>query len=117
MNRRNHELANAFSNYQVAIKLRPDGKLLLTLHRGGELLVNRAMESEVMQSQAGLHSAIRELVRDIKLEAGEVSCQGDASQWLYRELPTFSGAPICQTLAKTLVWRRKLELCGERRTR
>ncbi|MBB2493524.1 DUF3509 domain-containing protein [Aquipseudomonas ullengensis] len=114
MNNLNQELSTEFSDYQVAIKPRPDGKLLLTLHRGGELVVNRAIEREAMQSKACLHSAIRELVRDIKLEAGEVTCQGDTSQWLYRELPTFTGAPICQTVAKTLVRRRKLELCGAR---
>ncbi|MNP65618.1 hypothetical protein D3C76_1612240 [compost metagenome] len=69
----------------------------------------KVIDSDALYSERHVHQAIRELQRDMKLEAGEVVWNGKGIDWVSRELPTYLGGPIHMTAAKTLVARRKLE--------
>ncbi|MCY1557902.1 hypothetical protein D9M68_947910 [compost metagenome] len=57
-----------------------------------------------------MRQVIRELQRDLKLEAGEVHWHDKGIDWVSRDLPTYQGGPIHLTAAKTLVARRKQAL-------
>ncbi|WP_137822768.1 DUF3509 domain-containing protein [Pseudomonas sp. D(2018)] len=100
---------DAFAQYQVVVKPRPDGSLLLTLTgQDGEALC-KAIDNEAFYSDARVRQVIRELQRDMKLDAGEVHWHDKGIDWVSRDLPTYQGGPIHMTAAKTLVARRKLE--------
>lgn len=102
------ELFQAFPSHEVAIKPRPDGKLLLTLSQGGQATLSKAIERDAVFCQQRVRAVIRDLLRDIKLASGEVSI-AHGSQWVLNDLPTFTGGPIQQTASKTLFARRKLD--------
>ncbi|MDH4557991.1 DUF3509 domain-containing protein [Pseudomonas sp. BN417] len=100
---------DAFPQHQVDIKPRPDGTLLLTLVGVDGRPFYKAIDSGALYSETCVRQAIRDLQRDMKLEAGEVVWNGKGIDWVSRELPTYLGGPIHMTAAKTLVARRKLE--------
>ncbi|MCY1277463.1 hypothetical protein D9M68_334800 [compost metagenome] len=99
---------DAFPQHQVDIKPRPDGSLLLSLVGEDGKPFCKVIDSDALYSERHVHQAIRELQRDMKLEAGEVVWNGKGIDWVSRELPTYLGGPIHMTAAKTLVARRKL---------
>lgn len=104
------EFFDAFPQHTVAIKPRPDGSLLLSLvGQNGEPLC-KAIKSEELLSQARMHTLIRELHREIKIEAGLLRWRGDEAAWVERELPTYVEGPIHVTKAKTLARRSNQEL-------
>ncbi|WP_044872921.1 DUF3509 domain-containing protein [Pseudomonas sp. LFM046] len=105
---------DAFPQHRVVIKLRPDGSLLLTLSDEAGKVIHRAIDSEVLYREDRVRQVIRELLREMKLEAGEAIWHGRGIDWVSCELPTYLGGPVHMTAAKTLVARRKLE--AERRT-
>jgi len=102
------EFIDAFPGYTVSITPRPDGKLLLTLDKDDHPTLRKAIDSDAVFCQKRVRGLIRELIRDIKLAAGEVSWKGEGNQWVRGELPTFTGGPIQVTAAKTLFARRAL---------
>ncbi len=103
-------LYDAFPQHQVIIKPRPDGSLLLTLKGTDGQSVCKALDSEALYSDERVRQVIRELQRDMKLEAGEAVWHGTGVDWVSRDLPTYLGRPVQMTAAKTLVARRKQEL-------
>lgn len=100
---------DAFPQHQVDIKPRPDGTLLLSLTGEDGKPFCKAIDSDALYSECCVRQVIRELQRDMKLDAGEVVWHGKGIDWVSRELPTYLGGPIHMTAAKTLVARRKLE--------
>lgn len=107
-----NEFFDAFPGYTVSIKPRPDGKLLLSLDRKDRPTLRKAIDSDAVFCQQRVRCLIRELTRDIKLAAGEVSWKGEGNQWVRGELPTFTGGPIQVTAAKTLFARRAIRRDG-----
>ncbi|MFZ6044866.1 DUF3509 domain-containing protein [Pseudomonas sp. CR3202] len=101
---------DAFPQHKVIIKPRPDGSLLLTLVAKDRKSVCKAIDSEALYSDERVRQVIRELQRDMKLEAGEALWHGTGVDWVSRDLPTYLGGPVRMTAAKTLVARRKREL-------
>jgi hypothetical protein len=100
---------DAFPQHEVDIKPRPDGSLLLSLVGQDGTPFCKAIDSDALYSESCVRQVIRELQRDLKMEAGEVVWNGKGIDWVSRELPTYLGGPIHMTAAKTLVARRKLE--------
>lgn len=109
------ELFQAFPGYEITITPRPDGMLLLCLGRGqGEAEpLRKAIDGDVVFCEQRVRRLIRELTRDLKLAAGEVSWKGEGNQWVRAELPTFTGGPIHFTAAKTLFARRAVRRSGQ----
>lgn len=103
------EFFDSFPDYDVKIKPRPDGTLLLTMRRGELPALNKAIDSTAIFCERAMRDLIREVQRDIKLAAGEIRFHGEGSQWIRNKLPTFTGGPIHETASKTLVARRKLD--------
>lgn len=109
------EFFDAFPGYEVSIRPRPDGMLLLTLGKDGEEPLRKVIPSDAVFCIERVRGVIREMQREMKLASGEVTWKGEGDTWLDRELPTFTGGPIHMTAAKTLVERRRLELLNARR--
>ncbi|BCD87033.1 hypothetical protein PSm6_34400 [Pseudomonas solani] len=109
------EFFDAFPGFEVSIKPRPDGMLLLTLGKQGEAAMSKAIQSDAVFCKERVRGLIRDVMREMKLASGEVTWKGEGNIWLTRELPTFTGGPIQMTAAKTLVERRKLERQSNRR--
>lgn len=106
---------DAFPQHQVDVKPRPDGSLLLTLiGEDGESFC-KAIDNEAFYSNERVRQVIREVQRDMKLEAGEVHWRDKGIDWVSRELPTYQGGPIHMTAAKTLVARRKQAVRSQNR--
>ncbi|BAN48932.1 DUF3509 domain-containing protein [Metapseudomonas resinovorans] len=100
---------DAFPNLQVMVRPRPDGSLLLSLIGANGASFCKAIDREALYSDERVRQVIRELQRDMKLDAGEVQWHAKGVDWVTRELPTYGGGPLQETAAKTLVARRKLE--------
>lgn len=102
------EFFDAFPGYDISIKPRPDGKLVLTLRQGenAKMTSCKVIEREVVFCEQRVRHLIHEVVREQKLAKGEALCAQDG-RW-ETELPTFTGSPIQQTASKTLVARRRL---------
>ncbi|MGQ7819467.1 hypothetical protein B6S59_25655 [Pseudomonas sp. A46] len=100
----------AFPQHRVTVAPRPDGSLLLSLEGPDGLCFSKAIDREALYSEARVSQAIREVQRDLKLDAGEVHWRDPGVDWVSRELPTYGGGPLQETAAKTLVARRKAEL-------
>lgn len=98
-------LTDNLPGHDVKIAKRPDGKLLVTLSSNGEAIFMKAVEPQSVVEE-GLKSLLREIQRDRKLVSGEVSWKGAGAQWVHRSLPTFTGAPVNPTAAKTM-WKRR----------
>lgn len=103
------EFFDSFPDYDVKIKPRPDGTLLLTMHKGETPALNKAIDSAAIFCDRSMRDLVREVQRDIKLASGEIRFHGEGSQWIRNKLPTFTGGPIHETASKTLVARRKLD--------
>ncbi|MBD9481499.1 DUF3509 domain-containing protein [Pseudomonas sp. PDM14] len=103
------EFFDAFPGYDISIKPRPDGKLVLTLRDGGSQKMTscKVIERDVVFCEQRVRHLIHEVVREQKLAKGEALCAQDG-RWA-SELPTFTGGPIQQTASKTLVARRRLD--------
>ncbi|MDH4567483.1 DUF3509 domain-containing protein [Pseudomonas sp. BN414] len=106
---------DAFPQHQVDVKPRPDGSLLLTLTGEDGESFSKAIDNEAFYSDARVRQVIRELQRDMKLEAGEVHWHDRGIDWVSRDLPTYQGGPIHMTAAKTLVARRKQAVRSQNR--
>lgn len=104
------EFFDAFPGYDISVKPRPDGKLVLTLRDGvtQKMTSCKVIEREVVFCEQRVRHLIHEVVREQKLAKGEALCALDG-RW-ESELPTFTGGPIQQTASKTLVARRRLEI-------
>ena len=102
------ELFEAFPAYDVAIEPRPDGRLLLTLRQSDEVTLRKVIDKATVCCQKQLCCLVGDVLRDLKLASGDVAWAEDSLQWLRGDLPTFTGQPVTQTVAKTLVARRKL---------
>lgn len=103
-------LYDAFPQHQVTVQPRPDGSLLLTLvGEDGEVL-RKAIDRKALYSEEHVRQVIHELLRDMKLDAGEVHWRDQGIDWVSRELPTYLGGPVQMTVMKTLVARRKVPL-------
>lgn len=100
-------LTENLPGHQVQFSKRPDGKLLMTLSQDGETVYMKALESKSVSAEAGLRELVREIQRDRKLVSGEISWKGHGAQWLAQQLPTFTGAALNPTAAKTL-WNRRV---------
>lgn len=107
------ELFQAFPGYEIAITPRPDGMLLLCLKHGDADPLRKAIDGDVVFCEQRVRRVIRELTRDLKLAAGEVSWKGEGNQWVRAELPTFTGDAIHFTAAKTLFARRAVRRPGQ----
>ncbi|MDH4565681.1 DUF3509 domain-containing protein [Pseudomonas sp. BN414] len=99
----------AFPQHQVELQPRPDGSVLLTLRGEKGATYRKAIDRNVLCSEACAERVIHELLREMKLAAGEVVWHGAGTSWIPRDLPTYHGGAITMTKAKTLVQRRKLE--------
>ncbi|MHA6492036.1 hypothetical protein ACX0MV_02160 [Pseudomonas borbori] len=108
------ELFKAFPSHDVSITPRPDGRLLLTLCKDEQPAMSKVIDREVVLCERHVRGLIRDLLRDMKLASGEVCWNGEGNQWVSSDLPTFTGAPIHQTAAKTLFARRKIDLNHDR---
>jgi hypothetical protein len=102
------ELFEAFPTYDVAIEPRPDGRLLLTLRQSDEVTLRKVIDKATVCCQKQVRCLVGDVLRDLKLASGDVAWAEDSRQWLRGDLPTFTGQPVTQTVAKTLVARRKL---------
>jgi hypothetical protein len=104
------EFFAAFPQHTVAIKPRPDGSLLLSLASENGKPLLKAIKSEDILSPLKMQTLIRELHREIKIEAGLLRWRGDDAGWVERDLPTYVEGPIHVTKAKTLARRSNQEL-------
>ncbi|MNF56409.1 hypothetical protein D3C85_1118070 [compost metagenome] len=108
MNAPFNAFCDAFPQYNVALNPRPDGSLLLTLSKDDKSF-SKVIDGNVCYSEQHAGHVIHELLRDMKLAAGEVTCRDTETDWVHHELPTYYGGAIYMTASKTLVTRRKLE--------
>ncbi|AYF86755.1 MULTISPECIES: DUF3509 domain-containing protein [unclassified Pseudomonas] len=99
----------AFSQFQVDLKSRPDGTLLLVLTDETGHPLRKAISGRALHDEDCARGIIRELQREMKLASGEAIWHARGIDWVSRELPTYYGGGLHMTAAKTLVARRKLE--------
>lgn len=109
------EFFEAFPQHTVAMKPRPDGSLLLSLTGQNGKPLCKAIKSEEILNPERMRNLIRELHRELKIEAGLLRWRGDEAAWVERDLPTYVEGPIHVTKAKTLA-RRSNEELRQRRT-
>lgn len=109
------EFFDAFPAHTVSIKPRPDGMLLLTLHKDGEVELNKAIDSTAIFNQDRVRELIFDVTLSLKLANGQAIDKNDGSRWGLRNLPTFTGNPIHVTASRMLVHKRKLELMKKQR--
>lgn len=100
------EFFDAFPAHDISITPRPDGTLLLTLRRRGEVPLSKAIDGVMLLSQASVQELIRDVTLSLKRANGQALMADGRAQWR-RDLPTFSGEPIHVTAAHRLVYRRK----------
>lgn len=103
------QLSVALPDHTVSIRPRPDGMYLLTISREGEAIFLKAVDKTSIDTAEGARALQREILRDRKLISGEVNWKGIGAQWVSRKLPTFTGAPVNPTAAKTMWSRRNLD--------
>lgn len=103
----------AFPSHTVSVTHRPDGTLTLTLQHA-EGTFNRVISREAVLSEQKFQQVIRDIQRDIKIAAGELSSSGAQSRWIWSALPTYESGPIHVTRAKRLA-QRPLAQLGPRR--
>lgn len=104
------EFFEAFPQHTVAMKPRPDGSLLLSLVGQSGKPLCKAIKSEEILNPERMRNLIRELHRELKIEAGLLRWRGDDAAWVERDLPTYVEGPIHVTKAKTLARRSNEEL-------
>lgn len=93
-------LFQSFPDQEVAVTPRPDGTLLLSLQQGEQRIV-KVIPSEAVFCEAKIKHVVRDIQRDMKLAAGELTWKGAGAQWVWQRLPTFDG-PVHVTKAKRL---------------
>ncbi|OLU26240.1 hypothetical protein BVH03_16085 [Pseudomonas sp. PA15(2017)] len=93
-------------DYAIDFKKRPDGMLLMTLRKDGEVAFVKAIDRQTVFCETRVQALLHEIVRDNKLISGEISWKGQGAQWIDRSLPTFTGSPINPTAAK-MMWSRR----------
>ncbi len=99
----------AFPQFHVDLKPRPDGTLLLVLEGETGLPLRKAISGHALHDEDCARAIIRELLREMKLSNGEAIWHARGVDWVSRELPTYYGGGLHVTAAKTLVARRKVE--------
>lgn len=108
-------LAAALPHHEITLTPRPDGKFLLTVIKDGATKFIRAIDHRAVTDEAELRALAHEFEREEKLVSGEISWKGAGARWVRRKLPTFTGAPVSPTAAKTMWTRRSLD-CRQRPT-
>lgn len=103
-----NQLTTVLPDHQVSITPRPDGMYLLTISKDGAAIFAKAIDKQTM-SKEGIYALQHEILRDRKLISGEVNWKGAGAQWVSRQLPTFTGAPVNPTAAKMMWSRRNLD--------
>ncbi len=93
-------LFKSFPEQNVAVTPRPDGTLVLSL-QSGEQRITKVISSEAVFSEVKIKDVVRDIQRDMKLAAGELSWKGAGAQWVWQRLPTYEG-PVHVTKAKRL---------------
>ena len=93
-------------DYAIDFKKRPDGMLLMTLRKDGEVAFVKAIDRQTVFCETRVQALLHEIMRDSKLISGEINSKGQGAQWIDRSLPTFTGAPINPTAAK-MMWARR----------
>ena len=109
------EFFDAFPAHQVTIAPRPDGMLLLTLNKPGEVPLSKAIDSAAIFNRDRMRELIFDVNLSLKLANGQAIDKGDGDRWGLRNLPTFTGNPIHVTASRMLVHKRKLELMKQQR--
>ncbi|WP_027911261.1 DUF3509 domain-containing protein [Pseudomonas sp. URMO17WK12:I4] len=99
-------LIESLPDYAIDFKKRPDGMLLMTLRKDGEVAFVKAIDRQTVFCETRVQTLLHEIQRDSKLISGEINWKGQGAQWIDRSLPTFTGAPINPTAAK-MMWARR----------
>lgn len=93
MNAPFNAFCDAFPQYGVELRSRPDGSLVLTLSKDGKSF-SKVIDGNVCANEQHAERVIHDILRDMKLAAREVTCHGMQSDWIHHELPTYYGGPF-----------------------
>lgn len=99
-------LNESFPGHEVALKSRPDGKLLMSLSQNGKRIYMKAIDPGTLMHERDLRSLINEFNLSRKATNGASHKEETYEQLLQSALPTFSGNPINPTAAK-MIWLKR----------
>ncbi|MBH3338346.1 hypothetical protein I5L51_04390 [Pseudomonas mendocina] len=92
--------------HEVALKARPDGKLLMSLSQNGTSIYMKAINPCALISDKDLKTIVDEFNLTREMTTGNIRWEDVGKKILQSPLPTFSGSPINPTAAKML-WKKR----------
>jgi hypothetical protein len=107
-------LSKQLPGHEVALKSRPDGKLLMSLSQNGKSIYMKVFDPCTLMREKDLSSIVYEFKLNQKIIKGNVHREDIGNQLLQYSLPTFSGSPINPTAAKMLWKKRQAMPCTTR---
>ncbi len=109
------EFCDAFPTHEIAFKPRPDGTLLLTLRKPGQVPLSQAIDRGRLLEPTRMRELIHDVTLGLRRANGEALLTEDCEGWCPQELPTFSGEPIHVPAVRSLVYRGKLRNASAQR--